>query len=82
VLAGDLNLPARAPRGRDREAIALLRAAGLDDVALTSPSGGRPDIDRILGAGLEAVSARTHTELAGLSDHDAFEVVLRPPSPG
>jgi endonuclease/exonuclease/phosphatase family metal-dependent hydrolase len=79
VLAGDLNVPARAPRGRDREADALLGAAGLDDAALTEPSPGRPDIDRVLVAGLEAVSSRTWTDVA-LSDHDPFEVVLRAPS--
>jgi endonuclease/exonuclease/phosphatase family metal-dependent hydrolase len=77
ILAGDLNLPARAPRGRDQEAIALLRAAGLDDAALTEPSRGRPDIDRVLVAGLDAVSSRTWTEIE-LSDHDPFEVVMRP----
>jgi endonuclease/exonuclease/phosphatase family metal-dependent hydrolase len=76
VLAGDLNLPARTPRGRDREAVALLRAAGLADAALTEPSPGRPDIDRIMVRGLEASLSRTWTEVA-LSDHDPFEVVLR-----
>jgi endonuclease/exonuclease/phosphatase family metal-dependent hydrolase len=76
VLAGDLNLPTRAPRGHDLKAIALLRAAGLDDAALTEPSPGRPDIDRVLVSGLEAVSWRTWTDVA-LSDHDPFEVVLR-----
>jgi endonuclease/exonuclease/phosphatase family metal-dependent hydrolase len=76
ILAGDLNLPARAPHGRDREAMALLRAAGLEDAALTEPSPGRPDIDRVLVAGLEAVSSRTWTDVR-LSDHDPFEVRVR-----
>jgi endonuclease/exonuclease/phosphatase family metal-dependent hydrolase len=69
VLAGDLNLPGRAPRGRDREAAALL--AGLRDMTAA------PGIDRILARGFDAVSSRAWTEVA-LSDHHPVEAVVLP----
>lgn len=68
ILAGDLNVPARDPRGRDREVAAAL--AGLRDMA------DAPGIDRILARGLEPVSARTWSD-ADLSDHAPVEAAMR-----
>jgi endonuclease/exonuclease/phosphatase family metal-dependent hydrolase len=68
LLAGDLNVPAREPGGRDREVAAAL--AGVRDMA------GAPGIDRILARGFDAVSSRVWTEV-GLSDHQPVEAVVR-----
>ena len=68
ILAGDLNVPAREPRGLDREVAGAL--GGLRDMASTA------GIDRILAAGFDSVSSRTWHEI-GLSDHAPVEATMR-----
>jgi endonuclease/exonuclease/phosphatase family metal-dependent hydrolase len=85
ILAGDFNVPARNPRGRDVEAAALL--ARLRDVGTAEPPGGRENIDYVLTAGFEPVSSRLWTgdsvSLPGspnaetVSDHYAEDDVVR-----
>lgn len=84
ILAGDFNVPARNPRGRDVEAAALL--ARLRDVGTAEPPG-RENIDYVLTAGFEPVSSRLWTgdslALPGspnaetVSDHYAEDDVVR-----
>ncbi len=84
ILAGDFNVPARNPRGRDVEAAALL--ARLRDVGTAAPPG-RENIDYVLTAGFEPVSSRIWTgdslSLPGspnaetVSDHYAEDDVVR-----
>jgi endonuclease/exonuclease/phosphatase family metal-dependent hydrolase len=84
ILAGDFNVPARSPRGRDVEAAALL--ARLRDVGTAEPPG-RENIDYVLTAGFEPVSSRLWTgdslALPGspnaetVSDHYAEDDVVR-----
>jgi endonuclease/exonuclease/phosphatase family metal-dependent hydrolase len=85
VLAGDFNVPARNPRGRDVEAAALI--ARLRDVGTAAPPRGRENIDYVLTAGFEPVSSRLWTgdslSLPGspnaetVSDHYAEDDVVR-----
>jgi endonuclease/exonuclease/phosphatase family metal-dependent hydrolase len=85
ILAGDFNVPARNPRGRDVEAAALL--ARLHDVGTAAPPRGRENIDYVLTAGFEPVSSRLWTgdslSLPGspnaetVSDHYAEDDVVR-----
>ena len=84
ILAGDFNVPARNPRGRDVEAAALL--ARLRDVGTAEPPR-RENIDYVLTAGFEPVSSRLWTgdslALPGspnaetVSDHYAEDDVVR-----
>jgi endonuclease/exonuclease/phosphatase family metal-dependent hydrolase len=75
ILAGDFNVPKGRERGRDVPAGRLL--AQLRDVG-AAPEG-RENIDYVLAAGFEPVSARLWTDLVetGVSDHAAEDVVLR-----
>jgi endonuclease/exonuclease/phosphatase family metal-dependent hydrolase len=85
ILAGDFNVPAGNPRGRDVEAAALL--ARLRDVGTAAPPRGRENIDYVLTAGFEPVSSRLWTgdsiSLPGspnaetVSDHYAEDDVVR-----
>ncbi|HET9737122.1 MAG TPA: endonuclease/exonuclease/phosphatase family protein [Solirubrobacteraceae bacterium] len=84
ILAGDFNVPAHNPRGRDVEAAALI--ARLRDVGTAKPPG-RENIDYVLTAGFEPVSSRLWTgdslSLPGspnaetVSDHYAEDDVVR-----
>ena len=84
VLAGDLNVPAAHPRGRDAEVAAML--AHLRDMGSAKPAG-RPNIDYVLASGFEPVSSRIWTgdslQLPGspdadrVSDHYPEDDVLR-----
>jgi endonuclease/exonuclease/phosphatase family metal-dependent hydrolase len=75
ILAGDFNVPKGRERGRDVPAAALL--AQLRDMG-TAPDD-REDIDYVLAAGFEPVSARLWTDLVEqrISDHAAEDVVVR-----
>jgi endonuclease/exonuclease/phosphatase family metal-dependent hydrolase len=75
ILAGDFNVPKGRERGRDVPAAALL--AQLRDMG-TAPAD-REDIDYVLAAGFEPVSARLWTDLVAqrISDHAAEDVVVR-----
>jgi endonuclease/exonuclease/phosphatase family metal-dependent hydrolase len=85
ILAGDFNVPARKPRGRDVEAAAQL--ARLRDVGTAEPPGGRENIDYVLTAGFEPVASRLWTgdslSLPGspdaetVSDHYAEDDIVR-----
>jgi endonuclease/exonuclease/phosphatase family metal-dependent hydrolase len=82
VVAGDLN--ARTTSARDAPVWEAL--AGLRDMGTSEPSG-RPDIDFVLAAGFEPVSARTWTgeslalpgspDAESVSDHYAEDDILR-----
>jgi endonuclease/exonuclease/phosphatase family metal-dependent hydrolase len=75
VLTGDFNVPKGRERGRDVAAGRLL--AQLRDVG-TAPEG-RENIDYVLAAGFEPVSARMWMDLVetGVSDHAAEDVLMR-----
>ncbi len=85
ILAGDFNVPAHNPRGRDVEAAAVLKR--LRDVGTAAPPPGRENIDYVLTAGFEPVSSRLWTgdslALPGspnaetVSDHYAEDDVVR-----
>jgi endonuclease/exonuclease/phosphatase family metal-dependent hydrolase len=84
ILAGDFNLPADRPRGRDVEAAAVL--AAIPDMGLAAPPG-RENIDYVRAEGFEPVHTRfwtgTSLRLPGspnaetVSDHYAEDDVLR-----
>ena len=84
ILAGDFNVPASHPRGRDVEVAALLSA--FRDMGTAVPPR-RENIDYVLASGFEPVSSRIWTgdslSLPGspnaesVSDHYAEDDVLR-----
>ncbi|MDP9399662.1 MAG: endonuclease/exonuclease/phosphatase family protein [Actinomycetota bacterium] len=85
LLAGDLNVPRRAPGALDVRARAVL--AALTDVGPASPPGRHPDVDHVLGLGVVPVRARVwtgaslslpgHPTAESISDHDALDVTVR-----
>jgi endonuclease/exonuclease/phosphatase family metal-dependent hydrolase len=84
ILAGDFNVPAEHPRGRDAEAAAVL--AAIPDMGLAAPPG-RENIDYVRAEGFEPVHTRfwtgTSIQLPGspnaetVSDHYAEDDLLR-----
>jgi hypothetical protein len=84
ILAGDFNVPASHPRGRDVEVAALLSA--FRDMGTAVPPR-RENIDYVLACGFEPVSSRIWTgdslSLPGspnaesVSDHYVEDDVLR-----
>lgn len=83
ILAGDMNVPAGHPRGRDVEAAAAL--ARLRDMGTVAPPPPRENIDYVLALGFEPVSSRIRTDVTlrhgrtaqDVSDHYAEDDVLR-----
>jgi endonuclease/exonuclease/phosphatase family metal-dependent hydrolase len=72
ILTGDFNVPLGRERGRDVPAAAVIGR-------LPNLGGGPGQIDYVLGAGFELVSARAWTDIvdAKVSDHAAQDRLLR-----
>jgi endonuclease/exonuclease/phosphatase family metal-dependent hydrolase len=72
ILTGDLNVPLGRERGRDVPAAAVIDR-------LSNMGGEAGQIDYVLGAGFELVTARAWTDLvdAKVSDHAAQDRLLR-----